>query len=139
MDEVDKYNHFASVFYKKLTNDQAILQDNVEPNTADEVEKMIGIADDFIESNKAYLQKSQLHREHMQFIGNESTKKISKEDFMNFTGHSYDEYIKERANTVEEDPDAQRPRGGRRKRSSKTRRSMRKGNKKKRVKTRRRK
>ena len=39
----------------------------------------------------------------------------------------------------EEHPDAQRTSGGRRKRSSKTRRSMRKGNKKKRVKTRRRK
>jgi len=38
-----------------------------------------------------------------------------------------------------EHPDAQRTSGGRRKRSSKTRRSMRKGNKKKRVKTRRRK
>ena len=104
-----------------------------------DVGRLISIANDVVGNNFGLLDIDQMYQVHIQYIGNESPKKISKEDFMNFAGHSYDEYIKERGAGVEEDPDGQRTSGGRRKRSSKTRRSMRKGNKKKRVKTRRRK
>lgn len=126
--ELEKYKHFAPGFYNKVNN----IEDE------EDAEQLLQIAEDFVLLNQKSLQMDQLYDHYKKFIGTESPKKISKDDFMNFAGHAYDEYINQREDK-EEHPDAQRTSGGRRKRSSKTRRSMRKGNKKKRVKTRRRK
>lgn len=127
--ELEKYKHFAPGFYNKVNNIEA----------EEDAEQLLQIAEDFVLLNQKSLQIDQLYDHHKKFIGTGSPKKISKDDFMNFAGHSYDEYINQREDEAEEHPDAQRTSGGRRKRSSKTRRSMKKGNKKKRMKTRRRK
>ena len=137
IEDIEEYKHTAPEFYHKL---KAINNDLTNTERVNDVGRLISIANDAVINTFRRLDISQMYDDHIKYIGNESPEKISKEDFRNFAGIGYDMYLDERDGVqAEEHPDAQRPIGGRRKRSSKTRRSMRKGNKKKRVKTRRRK
>ena len=128
-EELIKYKDSAPELYQKLIS------------YGDDDDEFIQLSDDIVSHMKGFFNNRFRDEEFGQYIGNESTNKISKNDFMNLAGYSYDEYIKNKeAEDNDEDNDKPEQTGsGRGKRSSKRRRSMRKGNKKKRVKTRRRK
>ena len=71
---LEKYKFFAPDFYRKVNNSE----------DDEDAEQLLQIAEDFVLLNQKSLQMDQLYDHHKKVIGNESPKKISKEDFMNF-------------------------------------------------------
>ena len=125
-EELIKYRDSAPELYQKLIS------------YGDDDDEFIQLSDDIVSHMKGFFNNRFRDEEFDQYIGNESTNKISKNDFMNLAGYSYDEYIKNKE-AEDNDEEPEQTGSGRGKRSSKRRRSMKQGNKKKRMKTRRRK
>ena len=125
--ELSKYKDSAPELYQKIMRNG--YEDLIELTN-----DIVGLMNGFFKNHMSPVVLEQ-------YIGNEDENKISKNDFMNLAGYSYDEYIKnkEAENNDEDNNNPEQTGSGRGKRSSKRRRSMKKGNKKKRMKTRRRK
>jgi|TARA_B110000285_G_scaffold234261_1_gene310593 hypothetical protein len=124
----DKYKNAAPQLYSKLTSVE--LDDDLLTVTDEIVEYLNGF--DNIRTLKHILDYPDYAEV---YIGNEDRAKISKEDFMNLAGYSYDEYIKR----TTQEPKTKNPEftaGYTRKR--KKRRIMKKAKKRRRVKTHRR-
>lgn len=125
--ELSKYKDSAPELYGKIMRNG--------------YEDLIGLTNDIVGLMNGFFKNQGRQGVFEEYIGNEDENKISKNDFMNLAGYSYDEYIKNK-DAEDNDEDNNNPEqtgSGRGKRSSKRRRSMKKGNKKKRMKTRRRK
>ena len=123
-DELSKYKDSAPELYRKIMRNG--------------YEDLIELTNDIVGLMNGFFKNHRRQEEFEQYIGNEDENKISKNDFMNLAGYSYDEYIKnkEAENNDEDNNNPEQTGGGRGKRSSKRGRSMKKGNKKKRMKKR---